>query len=228
MKIRDITLDPSGAAVLGKYLLVADLHIGIENSLGLRKGVNTDPILKNLEILSSKHDTDTLVIIGDLKHTFNFRDIDLVRGFIRRSKEIFSEIFVIQGNHDTGIDLLTKDINVQESLEYKDYVIVHGHKSVDRGGFIIMGHEHPVIDLSNRFRSSRYICFLEFEDVLLLPAFNNVSPGNDVLSSKFSSEILNSRDRWNAILYVSDGMDVFRLGRLGDVAIRIYGEIPEI
>lgn len=228
MRIRDIVIDPSGAAVLDRYLLVADLHIGIENSLGLKRGVNTDLIMRNLEMLQSKYRTDSLVIIGDLKHTFSLRDRDLIRIFMKRVKEMFSEIILIQGNHDTGIDMLMKDVRVEKSLEYRGYKIVHGHEEIDMGGFIIMGHEHPVVDLSNGFRSSRYICFLEFEDVLVLPAFNNVSPGNDVLSSKFSSDILNSRNRWNAIVYVSDGLEVFRLGRLGDVAIRLYGEIPEI
>ncbi|MEM0356720.1 MAG: metallophosphoesterase [Candidatus Anstonellales archaeon] len=227
MKVRDIILDPTGAAVLDDYLLIADPHIGIENSLGLRRGSNTDRVLNSLKGLNSKYGTENLVIVGDIKHGFNLKDRDLLISFLRRTNQIFKNTYVVEGNHDNGLNLIIPT-NSLEYFEYKEYIILHGHRSVDTDKFMIIGHEHPVIELSNGFRSSRYICFLEFDMVLVMPAFNNISPGNDVIISKFSSEILTKLDRWKAKVYISDDSEVLYAGRLGDLARKIYGEIPEI
>lgn len=224
----DIIADPTGAIVLNDSLLVSDLHIGIEREVGLKRGANSEVILNKLKTLQDKYKINKLVLLGDVKHRFDLRDADLVRWFMKRVKEMFEDITIVGGNHDKGLGLL-KDIgvNIVDKMELGNYVLEHGDKLEPNDKVLIIGHEHPVIELGDYFRSARYICFLDFGNVILMPAFNNISPGNNVLAYRFSSKYLNDK-KWDAKVYVSDETSVYYAGTLREIAVKIYGDIPEI
>ncbi len=224
----DLKVDPMGAIVLENYLLVSDLHIGIEREVGLGRAANTEYMLKKLEILQDKYKVSRLVLMGDVKHRFDLRDIDLVRWFLWKANDRFNEIIILGGNHDKGINFINKtEIKILDSLEIGNYILTHGHDLKPQNKTLIIGHEHPVIELGNGFTSARYMCFLDFDDVIIMPAFNTISPGNDVLTYHFSSDYLNNK-RWDAKVYISDETQIYFAGTLREIAVKLYGDIPEI
>lgn len=222
----ELILDPSGAIILEKYLIVSDLHIGIERELGLSRGANTNLIINKLDKLKEKYNVESLIMAGDVKHRFDLSDFKLIEYFLKNISKRFQEIIWVGGNHDSGARYL--EVEVVEKFSYKNYIIEHGDKLNLKGKKTrIIGHEHPVIEIRTDYKSARYICFLVFEKVIVMPAFNNISPGNNVLTSKFSNDQLNKK-RWEAEVYISDEENIYRAGKLKDIAVRIYGELPEI
>jgi metallophosphoesterase superfamily enzyme len=86
-----------------------------------------------------------------------------------------------------------------ERYDRGGYTVVHGDRAVDDHGTLIIGHDHPAIEID----LARFPCFLYGQsiargnDLIVLPAFNPLSPGvvvNSARNRDFLSPILRRVD----------------------------------
>lgn len=152
-------LPGSPAAVVDGFLVVAEVHLGIEYSMQ-EKGARVFPQPKKtageINLLLKKGGVKKIIFLGDLKHG--------VRGFEEREKRILREFvseldaektILVKGNHDAGIESLEgleiaspEGIVVREGR--KKFGLAHGHawpsKEVFAADSLLLGHTHPVVE----------------------------------------------------------------------------------
>lgn len=181
---------------IGKFLVVSDLHSGIE-SLMLEKGalfprIINKKMLDDLLILQEISKTRVLIINGDVKHEFSkeLAEIFDLKNFFRKLKEFWEEIIIVKGNHDFFIENIAfslripvfKRINIRNR-----FVITHGDKYYDdfKKRTFIIGNEHPFLKI--RELNIEKPVFLVNRYLIVLPAFNTFLKGNNILNKSFLS-----------------------------------------
>lgn len=161
------------ALVIGKTLVIADLHTGIEFEYyksGIRIPSNTEQMKRDLEKLIKQTRAKRLIILGDVKHK--------VPGVSRQElREIpeFLEYFgnktrvdIIPGNHDSGLkEFVPKNVSLHSNRGFiaKGFYFFHGHtwpsNEFLKADYVLVGHEHPQIEfidkLGYRFFESVWI-----------------------------------------------------------------------
>ncbi|NJE30370.1 metallophosphoesterase [Thermococcus sp. 18S1] len=216
---------PEKAVLLGKDLIIADLHIGFERSMA-REGNYVPSLLDRLigEVLTvvRRERPKRLIINGDLKHSFvpfRMEREELGRFFDALEGEV-GEITVVRGNHDPGILWLReRGVEIVDRLEVGRWTLVHGHR-LEEGERFIIGHEHPAIRLRDEVGASVKVpAFLWSERLIVLPAFSPWAYGNDVtreIVSPFLRKFDSSKLR---VLVPVEGelLDFGELGRLTEV-----------
>jgi len=190
---------PEKAVLLGTSLVVADLHVGYEMAMieeGFSLPRRTEEIIASLRRLGEGYSVSTLIVAGDLKHSFQplkneRRELNF---FIGEIKEIFGEIILVRGNHDVGVSWLKSlGVEIVDEIETDGWKIVHGHKPAE-GRRLILGHEHPTLTLTDEVGARLKVpAFLIGRRTVVLPAFNPWASGNDVLQG-FISPVLRERE----------------------------------
>ncbi len=151
-----------------KTLVVADLHLGIEEEYR-RKGAlipsQTGKILKELLNLVEMCRSKQLVLLGDVKHlipTPPTRVKKEITDFLRELAEK-TRVVVVPGNHDGGItELCPGEVYVASSrgLLIENVGLFHGHAwpslEVLKARVLVMGHNHPVIAFTDEFGYRTY------------------------------------------------------------------------
>lgn len=209
-------------------VIIADLHIGIE-VVTTRQGimfpkVQTEQIGEELETIQDETGASRLIVAGDVKHSFGAKgqqQRDEVRRFFDGISPMFEEIVLVRGNHDTGLDSMTKDytnIVVRDRFDKDGICIVHGHEKVeDEVETLVFGHEHPAVELQDQAGVTEKIhCFLvgEDPDVIVLPAFSPLASGtevNTVPRSELLSPLLRDRFDIEAMQVVGIDRDAGKL-----------------
>jgi putative SbcD/Mre11-related phosphoesterase len=192
----------AGAA---KYLVVADIHIGIEaeyGSKGFRIPDQTGRTLERIITLLDRRKPDELVLLGDIRHRIPF-----AREAERRSVYWFLaaltdrvKVTVVSGNHDSGLSGMAPDgVRIRGSLRIGETGLVHGHswppKSLMKLRFLVVDHTHPCVLLVDE-RGSRIFepCWLRARfrrcaseyyrpphpRLIVMPAFVELSSGSPV------------------------------------------------
>ena len=181
-------------------LVIGDLHIGYETMLkafGLQIPLNlTKEIIEDLkrifsEIKSKKYEVNKVIFLGDIKHIFSpeyqeKKEFFQVLNLIEKHVKSKNDIILIKGNHDTfdfsGIKMRNYYIN-------NDIAFLHGHKDFKQVynkkiKYVVIGHIHPSIRLSDKAKSEKFKCFLvgnyKNKQFIILPSFFNVIEGTDV------------------------------------------------
>jgi putative SbcD/Mre11-related phosphoesterase len=224
---------PDEAALLiGKSLLVADLHIGLEDEFR-QKGYNIPSLTERLERrlvgLIEDCGAEKLIVLGDLKHSItgtkqDFRD---VRAFIDDILE-YVDIEIIKGNHDGGIQHWAGSIegvvvHGPRGIVLEGHGLFHGHahpsEKVKKVKTLIMAHEHPVVRFIDRLgvpvqmKAWMRVGFREAKkkprELIIMPAFNDFlggtsvnSPDANFLSPTVKDDKLNLEE---AKIYLLDG-----------------------
>jgi putative SbcD/Mre11-related phosphoesterase len=172
-----ITLLPPYSAALiktkkTKTLVIADLHIGWEIALserGIHVPTQTYKLLQRLKDLLTTHEPETLLIIGDVKHTVATAQIvewQDVPAFFTELTPLVKQICIIRGNHDGNLaPLLPEKTKVLPStgIIMDDVGLFHGHRwpspSLLKCKTLVMAHIHPVVILRDPagFRITRQI-----------------------------------------------------------------------
>jgi hypothetical protein len=192
-----------------RYLVVADLHFGIEADLALHglhfRSRSKDRLARLLAIVD-RADPDGLVLLGDVKHSIpsvtrqEYYELPGILDTLRNRVPLL----VFPGNHDTGIEryLRPAEIRAKEGAIIDGVGYLHGHmvpSSSLAGHLMIIGHHHPVLflhdDVGCAFQSPAYLRagvntgplgMAETEKtgsptrVLFMPAFNEIA-GYDIL-----------------------------------------------
>lgn len=140
----------------GKWIVIADLHLGME--LALRRSGFTIPsqaprMLDSLRVLGARG--ERLLVLGDVKHripTLGRREDVEVRRFLEGAMDIFKGVTVVAGNHDPGIGPALPDgVDARSApgMRIEDVGFVHGHvwpsEEVMAAKTLVMAHIHPAV-----------------------------------------------------------------------------------
>ena len=214
------------ALVIGKALIIADLHIGITREL-YESGVSMPSQIKDMtdKIHELKKATRTkqLIILGDIKHKvpgISWQELKEVPEFL--SSLEFEKIVIVKGNHDGSIEKMIEGINkvrIRKSIVVGDYLLTHGHRNVKTKKNIVIAHNHPHIRFRDRFgaiytepvwvRGS-----INGRELIVMPAFNELCGATIVNKDALLGPI--AKKIRNAHAFLLDGTD---LGLIKDLKL---------
>lgn len=218
------------ALVLDDVLVVADLHVGrgSASSVELPVGDGAD-MVERLESLCQEFSPETIVIAGDLLHSFATvprRVEQTLSGIRRRAADVGAETVVTPGNHDTMLDSIWDG---ETSAEYiiGETVVCHGHVTpeADADRYIV-GHDHPTISIEGQ----RLPCFLGADSVykdahvLMLPSFNRLVPGvevNEMGTTDFLSPLVCDADTFAPVVRDGNADETLTFPSLGEFRHRL-------
>lgn len=218
-----------------KALVVADLHLGYEESLN-KRGIlvprtQFKEIYKSLSHILSSKKIDSVVITGDLKHEFGTiheserkNILQLIDLFLEYTKNLI----VIKGNHDVTLPFITMKKGIELLAYYKlgDITICHGDEVLDNEDFkkskiIIIGHEHPAIGIKEKSKYEIFKCFLKgkFLDktLIVVPSFNPLTAGTDILRGNLLSPFLQGK-LGNFEVYATEKNKIYHFGKIKDIS----------
>ncbi len=194
-----------------KILAVSDFHLGYEAELQ-KKGVfipshqfadtrkRLENIFSSLKTHSSK--LKTIIICGDLRHEFGavsrqeYFDVKEILEFMKQNAE---KVVLLKGNHETMHNYIKKLVSVRNYFLTNEIAFLHGdkipaEKKILQRTIFIIGHEHPAIKITDNVASEKVKCFLKGKWkgklLLVLPSFNLITEGTDILSEKLLSPFL--------------------------------------
>lgn len=220
------------ALVIGDYLIISDLHLGYEEALNadgiMVPRFQYGKIVTRLEKIISATEAQKIIINGDLKHEFgkiSQQEWREVINFIDFLKEHFEEIILIKGNHDNFTKFIAEknDLRVYESFSVENFLIIHGDKIPKnfkgiKEDTIIIGHEHPCIGLKSLERVEKIKCFLlgnyEDKNLMVMPSFNFVTEGSDILQEKPLSPFLDNQFLNDFEVIGVENFEKFNFGKL--------------
>ncbi len=197
--------------IIDKIGIVGDFHLGQDEILGIK--MQRKMIEENLTKMIEKYDLKKLIINGDIKESFGynreeFREIEILLKNINK----IVNLEIIKGNHDNYIE---KIWDVRDEIKIKNILIHHGH--VEKNAeFQIIAHEHPAISFSEMGKKYTFPIFLEFKDLLVIPAFNPLTYGTDVLTNPFLSENVKKRNLNEAKVYIIEE-DLYYFHKIKDI-----------
>ncbi|MDD5417504.1 MAG: metallophosphoesterase [Candidatus Nanoarchaeia archaeon] len=198
---------------IGKTLIVADMHIGVEKELR-RRGITvvsqTSKMLEKLIKIGKRTKSQSLMILGDFKHSIpliSWQEQNEIPFFIEKLSSVFKEIIIVRGNHDAGLEDLARKEKVKVKIIKEQalggFGFIHGHafpskEMMSKVKIIIAGHVHPEYKLRDRVESitpnkAWFIGECEFHGVkkkiILVPAFNELVGGAGESTEKFMKHV---------------------------------------
>jgi len=208
-------------------LIVGDIHLGYEESLH-HKGVFVPKqqaalVINKFKTIFKQVKPRTIIINGDLKHDFGkilqqeWKEVLRLIDFLLSNCK---ELVLVKGNHDTILGPIAskREILVVKEHLIDNILIVHGDKLVDENNLtktIIIGHEHPAITLKEGSKIEKYKCFLrgkwKKKELIVLPSFNPLSYGSDIVSQRRFSPFLTDISKFNVFI-VNEG-EVYKFGK---------------
>ncbi|AIU69891.1 metallophosphoesterase [Thermococcus eurythermalis] len=219
---------PEKALLLGKSLIIADVHLGYEVAMA-KEGFYLPrvfhDVVGSLKSLLEREKPKRLIVDGDLKHSFipEWRERAELKAFFDEISPLVEEVVLVRGNHDVGVLWLRElGVEVVDELELNGWKLVHGHKVVEGERFII-GHEHPAVRLRDEVGAViKLPAFLLGEKLIVLPAFSPWAYGNDVLREIVSPFLGFYRGDFKVVVPAGDELLSFgRLSRLREVLSRL-------
>ena len=208
-------------------LVVADVHFGRAADSNIDAPIDDgSDVRERLESLLERTDPETVVVAGDLLHSFQ----RLPRG-VERDLAAFedcvadagAELVVTPGNHDT---MLESAFDGETTAGYRladgETVVCHGHErpETDATRYVI-GHDHPALSVEGR----KVPCFLygpdahEGADVVMLPAFTTLAAGatvNGMRSRDFQSPLVTDADAFHPAVWDDSSDEALWFPPLGE------------
>ncbi|RLF28400.1 MAG: phosphoesterase [Thermoplasmata archaeon] len=166
MMIQPVVDEPVLLVDDGRILVVADLHIGIENDFkehGLCVPSQTMDMTIRLLSLFRKYRPREIVLLGDVKHNIpsltSQERVDVKRFF--ETIQRYGVVHVLPGNHDGGIKKIVSMSSTSKVMVHPSdgFVIggvgfVHGHRwpssEVMGCEYVVVAHTHPTVMLRDR------------------------------------------------------------------------------
>lgn len=209
-------------------LVCADLHIGRDatSDVELRLGEHGD-LTRRFEALIDRFDPATVVIAGDLLHSFDHVPtgaIDTIREFEGIAEEANCGLVVTPGNHDTMLEELWEgQIEPEYQPDASPVAVAHGHvsPSMDAECYVI-GHDHPTIEIEGIRRP----CYLygtdqyEGASVLMVPSFSRLPAGvrvNRMTAASFRSPLVTDTGSLRPIIYDDETAETHTFPPLGEL-----------
>ncbi|MFP8953934.1 metallophosphoesterase [Natrialbaceae archaeon A-arb3/5] len=208
-------------------LVVADVHLGRTAASRVDAPIDDGSELHDrLAGLLDRVDPDTLVVAGDLLHSFDRvprgveRELAALQTLVT---DAGASLVVTPGNHDTMLSsVFDGETRAAYRLADGETVVCHGHEqpSVEARRYIV-GHDHPAITIEGRKRP----CFLygpavyEGADVLVLPAFTQAAVGatiNGMRTRDFQSPLIADVDAFHPAVWDDSNKEALWFPPLGD------------
>lgn len=153
-----------------RYLLISDLHLGLEKEMakkGFRLPAYSVRMVERVRNISERCQTRRLVVLGDVKHTVGkVEDIDwgVVPWFFDTMLDLFEGVEVVPGNHDGNIKtVLPRRVTLHPSQgtvlgSGKNRVgVAHGHAWPSEEAIatknLVIGHSHFTYEMRDAFGS---------------------------------------------------------------------------
>jgi uncharacterized protein len=203
-----------------RVLAIADLHLGYAwahrtrgQLLPIAHGEDT---LDRLATLAADYDPAEIVLLGDIVH--EAVPIEPLADALRTLHTQFgTRLRAVTGNHDRNLlDTLRQNripITLLPSHTSGHHTFEHGDLSEDEAaqtrlstlpGPLFIGHEHPVIALSDSAGSHlRAPCFLVGPRLIVLPAFSPWAAGNEIRARRFLSAYVRAEPFTHAITIIA-------------------------
>ncbi len=136
-----------------EYLVVADLHIGMELGISKHRGVHlfnaTEHMAERIAHMMEEFSLDNLIILGDVKESILYpehAEISLLKDFFLRLKDF--NIKIVAGNHDAHLaDIIGREVS--RNLAIDGFGFVHGNRRPDEKlmalDYLISAHDHIAI-----------------------------------------------------------------------------------
>jgi putative SbcD/Mre11-related phosphoesterase len=216
-----------------KILVISDLHIGHEEAMN-RAGiflprVQFKQIMQDLrKIFEIVGSVEEIIVLGDLKHEFGkisdqewSETLKVLDFLLEKSKKVV----LIKGNHDTVLGRIAE----KKGIEIKNYyirgekVFAHGHKlfpeMMDRKiRTFILGHRHPAVIISDKYKKERYKCFLvgkwRGKNVVILPSFFPLIEGTDIVNTEENNLLFIPESKLKSFEVYVIGEKVYDFGKL--------------
>ncbi len=215
-------------------LILSDLQLGMEEQFN-NQGVfvprfNYHEVKEHLKkIFETKKHISHIVLNGDIKHGFGkasnqeWREvIDLLELLSKHT----DRITIVKGNHDIAIEPIARFAKVKLNqrgifLEHSNTFVCHGHEIPEDKKFteaknIIIGHDHPAVELQDGATRQKYKCFLvgnwKEKRLIVLPSFNFANVGTDPREGALSPFLKQNINHFRAWL-VEDNVYDFGLMR---------------
>jgi DNA ligase-associated metallophosphoesterase len=178
-----------------KTLVIADPHFG-KAAAFRRLGVpiprgTTNGTLARLTTVLTNTAAERLVVLGDFFHARAGRaESTLAALAIWRERHHALEITLVRGNHDHRSGDPPCDWNIDCVAEPHielPFAFAHSPQQHD-DGFVLAGHLHPAIWLSDAQDSIRAACFWFGPDDAVLPAFGDFT-GTHVISPETDDRV---------------------------------------
>jgi len=219
-----------------KILILSDFHLGYEEELN-QKGILVPrvmykDVIDRLEGIFSRINSriKAIVINGDLKHEFGriskqeWKEVMRLIDYLDRKCD---KIILIKGNHDTILGPIADKQKMKVVNEFlinvngQEILVTHGHKApLSLKDIIIIGHEHPAINLQEDIRKEKYKCYLKgkYKGKILIvqPSFNLLNEGTDVLSERLLSPLLDDIGGFEVFVVDEKRKDILDFGRVKD------------
>jgi putative SbcD/Mre11-related phosphoesterase len=224
-----------------KMLVIADVHIGFEESLtkiGVFLPRNQYNIIKKdiKRIIDKIGKINEIIVLGDLKHEFGeissqeWADVMDFLGFLGGNT---NKIVLIKGNHD----MILGPIADKKGLEIKDFYVkggncfIHGDKMysecLEKGvKRLILGHKHAAISIKEDVKRETYKCFLvgkyKGKEVIVMPSFFPLTEGVEVnLDNLEDTNLCLDLDlrKFEVYVPVPDEDKVLKLGKVNDIGV---------
>lgn len=211
-----------------KAIIISDLHLGYEESLG-KQGVlvprmQYKKIIKHLDWITEHVAVERVILNGDIKHEFGTISKQEWREVLRlieyfEKKEI--KITIVKGNHDTILGPIARKKQLKEVSEarHKNILITHGDYVPEKlAPIIIMGHEHPAITLREKAKSEKYKCFIKGKyktsTLIVQPSMNPLTEGTDVTKKQVLSPLIKDLPSFTAYIYNNKTHEVLPFGKI--------------
>lgn len=221
------------ALKIDKYLIISDLHLGYEQALnadGIMVPKFQYPlIVSRLKRIQQKSSTHHIIINGDLKHEFGHISRQEWRetlNFIEFLKDNFKEIILVKGNHDNFTPYIAQktDLELVEEVNIGEFLLTHGDKipsPLPPEKTIIIGHEHPSLGLRSGERVEKIKCYLKGKykewKLLVMPSFNFISEGSDILQSRPLSPFLKNTSLMDMDVVGVENFELFLFGKVENI-----------
>ena len=224
-------------------LVIGDLHIGYDERFGRSIGqVQLENILEKLEGIFEYINklgvrVKEVILLGDVKHYFGeisdieWRETLSLLDYIK-VKSRGAKIIIIKGNHDNILEPIVKKRNIDlkdyyfVSIEGKKYCFLHGDKMFEQcldADWLLFGHWHPSITLSDNYKRERFKCFLKGKwkrkNVIIFPSFSDIKYGSDLNNLKDENDkfsFIKYKDiiKFEVIIYNNDEKKEYNFGKL--------------
>jgi DNA ligase-associated metallophosphoesterase len=163
-------------------LIIADLHAGKtghfrREGIGIPQQVYQDDLHRLLsQVMFFK--ASRLIIVGDLTHSRENKELDLFRKWRLDFPDLV--VHLVKGNHDVLEEAWYREAAIQTETPHhtvKNALFVHDlfgeEAQVKKGQYIFSGHLHPGISISGRGKQSLHFpCFYFTRHFCVLPAFS--------------------------------------------------------
>jgi DNA ligase-associated metallophosphoesterase len=163
-----------------KALIVADLHLGKTGHFRKAGIVVPQAVYKNdlhrLFALIQFHKPEQLIIVGDMFHSKENKELDLFKRWRNDVEQL--QIHLIKGNHDILQDeyYISANINLHPaSLHIDRFAFIHetDEALLNDEHYFFSGHIHPGITVKTGSRQSMHFpCFYFSKQHAVLPAFS--------------------------------------------------------